>query len=119
MPELKVTVLVEQDGSPISGFPLVRRVVVDQVATWNPYTKVTGTYTAVPAPLIATLQALILRPDAAVTVRFAAQSDAGLDLDADSLLIVLGASVDDGATVNATVSAAADTSIRGLAAGAA
>ena len=121
MPELKVTVLVEQDGSPVSGFPLVRRVVCDQVAAWNPYfqgASAPSTFTAVPASTVAVLQALILRPDGTVLVRFANQTDAGLQIDPDGLLIVLGCSVDETAALNATVYADADTNIRGLAAGA-
>lgn len=121
MPELKVTVTVEQDGQVLPGFPYVQRATVEQTAPWNPYfqgASAPATFTEVPAPTINILQALVLRPDGLITVRFADQSDAGLNIVAGGLLIVLGCDVQEGAALNATVYADADTLIRGLAAGA-
>jgi hypothetical protein len=120
MPQVTVTVLVEVDGQPVSGFPLTTRLQTDQVVPWNPVWHLAdapGTYVAVPAPTIEGLKALILRPDAAISVRFAAQSDAGLTIGPHGLLIALDCDVTTGAETNASVSAAADTAIRGLAAG--
>ncbi len=122
MPEIKVTVLVEQDGVPIPGFPFTQRVAVEQVAPWSPFfqgASAPGVFTPVPAPSINVLQALVMRPDATILVRFASQTDEGLEIAPNGLLVVLGCNVDDGTALNATVYAQDDVNVRGLAAGAA
>lgn len=121
MPQVKVTVLVEVDGAAVAGFPMVSRIVADQVVPWNPYfqgANAPGVFVAVPAPTIDVLQALVLRTDAPILVRFAGQASAGLELLPGGLLVALNCNVATGAGTNATVFADSDANVRGLAAGA-
>lgn len=120
MPQVKVTILVEVDGQPVSGFPHVTRHQVEQVVPWNPYVQAAGgldAFTPIPAPTIGTLQALVMRPSKPITLRFADQSDAGLPLEAGSVFIAFGTALVSGSVRNVTVWADGDTEIRGLAAG--
>lgn len=121
---MKVTVLVEVDGHVVSGFPLVQRVAADQILPWSPFVQAPDdpeaeppVYTPLPTPTLAGLKALVLRPDGPITVRFAAQTDAGLPLEAGSLLILLGCDVGLDPETNVTLRAEQETAIRGLAAG--
>jgi len=122
MPAIKVTVTVEVDGQVVDGFPYVRRLVVDQIQTFNPYSKVVdaGTFASLPVEKMATLQALVVRPDRQVTVRLDGQSDAGLVLNAEGILLILDADADASATTNATISnvSGATATVRGLGGGA-
>ena len=118
MPEIRVTVQVEQDGQAVPGFPLVQRLTTEQVVTFAPYIKALGTFTSLPIESVLTVQALIVRTDVAATVRLDGQTDAGIPLQAGGLLLILNADIDAGAATNATISTAADATVRGLAAGA-
>jgi len=73
MPTLTVTVTVAQDGAdPLPGFPLVRRVSVDEVQAFTVEQANAGnttTWQAVPLANIDTVSFLVLRPDRAVTLR--------------------------------------------------
>ena len=68
------------------------------------YEKATGGgYETLPTTQIATLQALALVADQAVTLRLDGQSDAGIVLSAGGLLLVLDATIDASATTNVTL----------------
>lgn len=120
MPQLKVTVLVELDGEPIAPFPYVRRLTVTEAQAFE-FSKATGGgYTALPTEQIASLKALAVRAtDQTVTVRLDAQSDAGILLSAGGLVLIVDATIDAGASTNATVdnSSGSATILRGLGAG--
>lgn len=122
MPTLRVTVHAEVDGQVLPGFPLIKRITTDQISVFNPATKPAddppGTYTSLPIEHLGTVQALVLRPDATITLRLDGQTDAGIPLGPDSLFLVVGTDLDAGVTVNASVSAAAATAVRGWAMGA-
>jgi len=123
MPVLKVSLNVELDGQPVLGFPVIRRAVVDEVQQYEYEQAAHGdavTFSAVPADQIAAIQLLILRPDQQVTLRLDGQTDAGIVLDADSILLILGATIDAGAgSSNAKLNnnSGATAVIRGLAGG--
>lgn len=122
MAQVKVTVLVEVDGVALPGFPFVSRLPYEQVVGWNPYDQAEnalGVFESMPLLTLDVLQALVLRTSGRILVRFNGQSDAGLELEPGGLLIALGAAVEAGSTTNVRVSAMEDTSIRGVAAGAA
>lgn len=113
MAELKILVLVEQDGVVLPGFPLVQRVVTEQVMPWTPVTLAAGGFTSLPLGSIASLKTLIVRPDRLVTLRYDGQTDAGIEIEPNGLLLVLGGRADAGITA----SAVDPTTIHGLAAG--
>lgn len=116
---LDVTVTVKLNGRDVKGFPYQKRLVVDEVQQFA-YEKATGGgYETLPITQIATLQALVLAPDQALTVRVDGQSDAGLVLNAGGLLLLLDSTTDAGASTNATIdnSSGSTAVITGLGAG--
>ena len=121
MAELKVTVQVEQDGVVLPGFPIVERVVVEQVVPWTPLRhdpSPSEAFVALPTTTIVTLQALIVRPNRLLVVRYDGQTDAGIEIEPGGLLLVLGGRADAGPVANVKASATETTLIHGLAAGA-
>lgn len=103
---LKVTVTVEKDGKPLDGFPVVRRYSADEVQGFEyeePNDGDAVTFSAIPTAQLATIKALVLRTDRQITLRVDGQTDAGLVLDADALLVVIGATIDAAAATNLMV----------------
>lgn len=116
---LDVTVTVKRNGRDVPGFPYSKRMLVDEVQQFS-YEKATGGgYETLPTTQIATIQALILAPDQALTVRLDGQSDAGIALNAGGLLLVLDSTTDAGASTNNTIdnSSGSTANIVGLGAG--
>ena len=107
MPALKITVLAEVDGQPLTGFPYVRRVVADAIQSFAPYLKAgdsnTSTFTALPTSALPTMQGLLVHADQDMTVRLNGQSDAGVLVKAGGLLLAFDTTMTAGATTNATV----------------
>lgn len=121
---LRVTLSLTLDGRPIPGFePLVRQVTVDEVQPFLPYEKADNadatTFNAVPTGEIGNVQALLIVPDRAVKVRLDAQTDAGIELGSSGLLLILGGTIDAGATTNVTMNnnSGAAANIEGFGAG--
>lgn len=97
MPNVKIRIEVEVDGQALAGFPVTRRIEVDEAQAFD-YEKASGAgYAALPADQLDTIQALILRSDQAITLRLNNQSDAGVLLNAGGLVIVLDATIAAGA----------------------
>jgi predicted methyltransferase len=119
MPTLKLTIDCEIDGKRASGFPLSRRAEVDEIQQFNVTRATGGGYVATPTSDLASLKALVIHPDQAVTIRLDAQSDAGLELNAGGVLAIIDCTIDAGASTNATISNASgsDAQIEGVAAG--
>lgn len=123
MPTLTVKVDVEIDGTPIAGFPIVRRLTVDEVQSFDYEQAAHGdavTFAAIPADQLAEIQALLVRTDKPVTLRLDGQADAGVGLNAGGLILLLDVDVDAGAgAANAKVNnnSGATATLRGLAAG--
>lgn len=117
--EVEVRVLV--DGQPMTGFPVVRRVTVADFQRFD-FAKAddAGVFSSLPGlDVIESLNVLLVRPAAAMTVRLDGQTDAGILLNADGLLLILDGTLDAGPTDNATLSnASGDTAqVRGFGAG--
>lgn len=100
MSVLRVRIEVELDGAPVPGFPLVRRLQVDEAQVFA-YEKANDgdavTFVAVPADQLAEVQGLVLRSDRQVTLRLDGQSDAGIVVNAGGVVVLLDVDVDAGA----------------------
>lgn len=71
MPTLEVTIQVKQDGVPVAGFPLTRRVSVDELQSFEveiPAHGSLGEGNVIPLNYQDTVQALIMTTDRALTV---------------------------------------------------
>ena len=114
---LEIIVTLKIDG--VAQPPLIRRVVVDEVQQFETEQATGGGYVALPITALDQLDFLILQPDQQVTVRFSNQSDQGLVLNAGGLLLIADATVNSGASTNATTSNASGTTalLTGLAGG--
>ncbi len=124
MPSIKVVVDVEVDGVKVPGFPLTRRLSVDEVQHFD-YEEAADndstTYSTLPTTQLATIQSLVLRPlEQPITLRLDAQSDAGIIINTGGLIVIIDATIDAGASTNATVNnpdASALSRLKGFAAG--
>ena len=100
---LDVTVTIKRNGRDVTGFPYQKRMVVDELQSFA-YEKATGGgHETLPTTQIATLQALVVTADQALTLRLDGQSDAGIVLSAGGLLLILDATIDAGVSTNATL----------------
>lgn len=100
MATLKVTISAKLDDADVPGFPATYTATVDESQLFNyeePADNNSTTFSVVPGEQIATLQHLLLKASAAATVRLDGQTDAGIQLGADGILVVLGATIDAGA----------------------
>lgn len=120
MPTLELTLLLKQDGVAVPGFPIVRRVAVDSVETFDqPFDdNGAGVYTAVGGVVEASV--IIFRSlDQPVIVRLNGQTNAGNDLLAGGVLVIFGGDIDAGVATNLTVNndSGSATQIQGVIAG--
>lgn len=103
---LKITVSVELDGNQVAGFPITRRIALAETYQFG-YEHAddgdTTTFTTIPDSKVAETQALVLTSDQQVNVRLDGQSDAGILLNANGLLLIIDADVDAGAGSNCVI----------------
>ena len=122
MPTLKATVTLELDGVLIPGYPVTKRLEMDESQSFR-YEKADDgdgtTFTAVPTAQIGSIQALSIQSDQQVTIRLDGQSDAGIVLNAGGLLLIMDATIDASSTTNATMNnnGQPTANIKGIAAG--
>jgi hypothetical protein len=119
MPTLKLTLTAELDSQLVPGFPIVRRLVVDEVQAFDYKRTSGGTYVALPLDQIDTVQVFVMQTDREVTLRFQGQSDAGLVLHAGGLVLLFDVDLDAGFATNVTVNnnSGITATLRGLGAG--
>ncbi len=100
---LKITVSVELDGNQVAGFPVTRRISVDETYSFA-YEHAddgdTTTFTTVPDSKVAETQVLVITSDQKITVRIDGQTDAGTVLNANGLLLIIDSDIDAGAGSN-------------------
>ena len=106
MPTLKATVNLELNGISLSGYPVVKRLEMDESQEFR-YEKVDDTdavtFVALPTSQIDSIQALAIQTDQQLTFRFDGQTDAGILLNAGGLILIIDATIDAAAATNATV----------------
>jgi hypothetical protein len=119
MPSIKLTIDCELDGVRVPGYPLSRRIAIDESAQFSAARATGGGYVSIPTADLASIKALVLTSDQALTLRFDAQSDAGIELNAGGILAIIDATIDAGASTNATASntSGSDAQLEGIAAG--
>lgn len=100
---ITATILLERDGVPLPGFPVVRRLSSDEFESFN-YDKAndgdTTTFTDLSSGQLATIKAFFITSNAAITVRLDGQTDAGITLGANGILLIVDATIDASATTN-------------------
>lgn len=105
MPILEVELTVRQDGVPVAGYPLKRRISVDEIEGFDiEKADDNGSFSNVFGGQLGEVQVLLLRSTKQITLRLDAQSDAGIVINANGLLLAFDVDVDAGAATNTTVS---------------
>lgn len=125
MPIVRASVSIEVDGVPVPGSPFVRQKQCDEGGTLPDFEKPgTGdvTFSAVPADVLDVIQVLFLSVTEAVTIRLDGQSDAGIVLNPNGLILAFDVTIDAGAgasnaSVNNAEAAEVIAKLRGVAAG--
>ena len=120
MPAIKVTVTVEVDGVVQLGFPLVRRVVVDQVgaAQFTEAGPDAVPATALPVPVLALAQMLVVAPASQpVQVRLNGQTDSFVGVNAGGFLVLVDGDAGTSAQLLVGNPSATSTNIFGMAGG--
>jgi hypothetical protein len=111
---LELTITLRREGKPADGFPIVRRIEVDELQGFT-YEKVadnnTTTFTAFPTNQLDTVQAFVIKADSDITVRFNNQSDAGIVLKAGGIMALFDVSINSGISTNSTVNNPAATGV--------
>ena len=98
MQTVKVTINIEIDGVQLEGYPLIKRLSVDEVQQFNYEKADGGGFIAMPVDQLSNIQLLIVKPSRQVTLRLDAQTDAGIVVDANGILLLAGVTIDDAAT---------------------
>ena len=96
---LEITVSVKRDGADIPGYPVSRRVTVDEIQSFE-YEEAndgdTTTFSDIPVGQLSSIQALLLRTDQQVNIRMDGATDAGILLNAGGILVILDHTNDAG-----------------------
>jgi hypothetical protein len=94
MASVVVEVHIKVDGEPIRGFPLVRRLSVDEIQTAKPYEKADGGgFVDLPIAELGTVQFLLIEPDQATTYQFADGAAGNIALNANGLLLLVNSNL--------------------------
>ncbi len=112
MPTLKITLSAELDGVQLPGYPKTRRLEVDESQSFSIEQVTGGGYSTLPIQQLGEVQALILEPDQAVTLRLDAQSDAGLEINKGGLIVLFDVTINAGASTNATIDNASGSTVK-------
>lgn len=121
MPTLEVTLSLKMNGTELTslGFPIIRRVEVDEAQPFDVTRATGGGYVALPTGELDEIQVLVVKSDQSVTLRLDGQSDAGIVVNAGGIVVLFDTDLDDGASTNATLdnSSGSDAQIKGIAGG--
>lgn len=100
---IELTLTIKRDGKLLAGFPLYRRLAVDEAQSFVVEQASGGGYATLPITSLDTLQMLLLNPSRQVTLRLNGQSAQGLVINAGGIFLFLDGSCTAGASTNATV----------------
>lgn len=99
MASLVLTINLTEDGDQVPGFPISRTVTSSEVTGKNTYTRADGAgYVELPLAELGAINFAIVTTDKDITIRFNDQTDAGLPLDANGVLVLATCDIPTGAT---------------------
>src|SRR6266404_1849232 len=96
MKTVKLTVTLEIDGVQFVGFPVTRRLNLDEVQFFDYEKPFDSLYTDLPAGELSNIQLLVMQAQQPVTLRLNNQSDAGLSLASNGIVIILDCIINSG-----------------------
>lgn len=105
MATLQLTVNLTEDGTVVPGFPITRSVTSSETTGKQTFVRATGGgYVELPLAELGAINALVLTTDVDVTLRFNDQTDGGLPLDANGLIVLITSDIPSGASSKISVS---------------
>ena len=91
---LRCVVRLEEDGRPVSGFPLVRELVVDESQEWGLRLATLSGFHPLPIEVINAIRVLAVRAVGGdVTLRLSGQTSAGILIRDGGLVLLFGADI--------------------------
>ena len=104
MATLQLTISLTEDGANVPGFPITRSVTASETTGKQTFTRATGGgYVELPLAELGAINALVMTTDADVTLRFNDQTDGGLPLDANGVIVLITSDIPTGATSKISV----------------
>ena len=99
MSSLVLTVNLTEDGSSVPGFPITRTVTSSEVTGRQTFTRADGGgYVELPISELGAINFCVLTTTEDVTIRFNDQTDQGLPLDSNGVLVLATCDIPSGAT---------------------
>lgn len=100
---IDITISIKRNGRELQNFPKQYRKLVDEVQEFSYEKADGGGYAAIPTTQLDEVQILAVTADQQITLRLDGQSDAGVLLNANGLLLIIDGDLDAGASTNATL----------------
>lgn len=105
MPVYNVTINITEDGAPLPGFPLVKSKTVTESGGKQTYSRpdAAATWTELALTDLGQINVLFVQLDQAYNMRFQDQTDEGLDMNANGIILLIDAAIPSGAALKAAV----------------
>lgn len=104
MPQLQITLTIKEDGQTLNGFPLVKTITVTESKGRQFIERADGGgFVELPLTDLNGLEFFFVQADQAYTMRFNDQSDAGIPMAINSLMLIMGGAIPSGATNKAAL----------------
>lgn len=101
--EISVSIKDVSTGQEVFGAPLTHRITCDEMIGPARYERTTGGgYVALPTSVLDEVQLLVVRPDKQMTFRLDGQTDAGVVINANGMLVAVDVDIDAAAATNVT-----------------
>lgn len=103
MSAFEFTVSIKKDGVHVAGSPLTRRLELTEDESFNHAKADDGdgtTFSAFTSSQIAEIRAMLFRGDGQTTLRLDGQTDAGIVIQKDGFMLLVGVDIDAGAGVS-------------------
>lgn len=99
MPTIQWTLDVKEDGATLPGFPITKSVVVTESLGRATYTRPTGAgFTELQLGDLGSITVFFLQPSETVTLRFNDQTDQGLPLSSNGIMVLIDGAIPGTAT---------------------
>lgn len=101
----QLTINLTEDGRQLTGFPIVKSKTVNESKGRQSIKRpdAAATFTELPLTDLNAVNVLVLQSDQDTTVRFNDQSDAGIPLNANAVLVLFDSEIPSGATLKAAL----------------
>ncbi len=110
---IEMTLSLKMDGIPYPGFPLSRRLQVDEVAPLGYEQDAGAGYTALSA-LFTSLSVVVLSTDQALSLRINNQSNGSIPISSGGLVVIFDGAIDTGTLLSVLNSGGTNANMNGI-----